>query len=37
MQVGIVTSRVFMLDSEPAFYNAWASIMGPVEFKLLCL
>jgi len=37
MQVGGVTPRVFMSDSETAFYNAWESIMGAVEFKLLCL
>jgi len=36
-QVGGVTPRVFMSDSEIAFYNAWVAIMGAAKFKLLCL
>lgn len=35
-RVGQIHSTVFMSDDAPAFYNAWANIMGPVTHKLLC-
>jgi len=34
--VGTVCCSVFMSDDAPAFYNAWAAIMGTVERRLLC-
>ncbi|XP_022172436.1 uncharacterized protein LOC111035218 [Myzus persicae] len=34
--VGLIKANVFMSDDEPAFYNAWQSIMGPVSKQLLC-
>ena len=34
--IGIIKPVVFMSDDEPAFYNAWSSIMGPTSKQLLC-
>ncbi|KAE9539610.1 hypothetical protein AGLY_004862 [Aphis glycines] len=31
-----INPSIFMSDDEPAFYNAWSSVMGPVEKQLLC-
>lgn len=33
---GILETEVFMSDDDPAFYNAWCSVMGPAEKQLLC-
>lgn len=35
-KLGTINTKVFMSDDAPAFYNAWASVMGSVEHKLLC-
>lgn len=35
-KVGQIQSKVFMSDDASAFYNAWATVMGPVAHKLLC-
>jgi len=32
--IGKITANVFMSDDEPAFYNAWNAVMGPVEKQL---
>jgi len=34
--VGSFRPLVFMSDDAPAFYNAWSSVMGPVDKCLLC-
>lgn len=34
--IGNISPNVFMSDDDPAFYNAWVNIMGPVMHKLLC-
>lgn len=31
-----LSARVLMTDNDPAFYNAWVEVMGPVEHRLLC-
>ncbi|XP_069582362.1 uncharacterized protein [Ranitomeya imitator] len=28
--------NIFMSDDEPAFFNAWEEVMGPVKHRLLC-
>lgn len=35
-KIGIISTKVFMSDDAPAFYNAWVSVMGLVEQKLSC-
>lgn len=34
--IGQIITEVFMSDDDPAFYNAWVSVMGPAEKRLLC-
>jgi len=34
--VGKINAYIFMSDDEQAFYNAWSSVMGPVQKQLLC-
>lgn len=34
--IGTISSFIFMSDDEPAFYNAWCSIMGCAVKQLLC-
>ncbi|KAE9523853.1 hypothetical protein AGLY_015741 [Aphis glycines] len=34
--IGTINPSIFMSDDEPAFYNAWSNVMGPVEKQLLC-
>lgn len=31
-----IKANVFMSDDDPSFYNAWADVMGPAKYKLLC-
>uniref|UniRef100_A0A6M2DPT9 Putative mudr-1x sp n=1 Tax=Xenopsylla cheopis TaxID=163159 RepID=A0A6M2DPT9_XENCH len=33
---GSLAAKVFMSDGENAFYNAWSSVMGHPEHRLLC-
>uniref|UniRef100_A0A8D9BAW8 MULE transposase domain-containing protein n=2 Tax=Cacopsylla melanoneura TaxID=428564 RepID=A0A8D9BAW8_9HEMI len=35
-RVGILKPEVFMSDDDPAYYNAWTSVMGPAQNQLLC-
>uniref|UniRef100_A0A6P7FWK9 Uncharacterized protein LOC114334883 n=1 Tax=Diabrotica virgifera virgifera TaxID=50390 RepID=A0A6P7FWK9_DIAVI len=35
-KIGIIKSSIFMSDDAPAFYNAWVSVMGKVDHRLLC-
>lgn len=35
-EVGNVSSKVFMSDDAPAYYNAWEKVMGQVQHRLLC-
>ncbi|XP_026464645.1 uncharacterized protein LOC113367234 [Ctenocephalides felis] len=34
--VGILKTKVFMTDDAPAYFNAWSSVMGVPQHKLLC-
>ncbi|KAE9523181.1 hypothetical protein AGLY_016414 [Aphis glycines] len=34
--IGTINSFIFMSDDEPAFYNAWCSVMGFTNKQLLC-
>lgn len=34
--IGTIKAFIFMSDDEPAFYNAWCSVMGSPEIQLLC-
>lgn len=36
-KVGIISTKLFMSDDAPAFYNAWLYVMGHVEHKILCI
>lgn len=35
-KVGIIKTKVFMTDDDPAFYNGWRAVMGDVDHRLLC-
>ncbi|KAL4082867.1 hypothetical protein QTP88_029521 [Uroleucon formosanum] len=35
-KTGIITTKTFMSDDDPSFYNAWRDVMGDTEHKLLC-
>lgn len=35
-RTGLIKPDVFMSDDEPAFYNAWCTVMGDVPNQLLC-
>ncbi|XP_034236595.1 uncharacterized protein LOC117642470 [Thrips palmi] len=31
-----ISTNIFMSDDYPAYYNAWAAVMGPARHRLLC-
>lgn len=35
-KVGIINSQTFMTDITNTYFNAWTSIMGPIESRLYC-
>ena len=35
-RIGPLTTKTFISDDYPAFYNAWKSVFGPSKFYLLC-
>jgi hypothetical protein len=35
-EYGVIETETFMSDDDPAFYNAWCSVMGAAERQLLC-
>jgi hypothetical protein len=35
-EFGVIETETFMSDDDPAFYNAWCTVMGEAEKQLLC-